>query len=130
MSAETSHGRGGAGNFNADKTEYVDGEVVRLGDEGSHGDGAYSAGRGGAGNIADVGTATGQRKDQEVVPDAAIRASQDNKQDFHTGRGGAGNEHTSMDSDRRSTAAKSQTKGPATSLADRLKDKLFSAFKK
>lgn len=47
MTAEVSHGRGGAGNINADDTTYVDGEVVRAGVEGSHGDGAYSAGRGG-----------------------------------------------------------------------------------
>ena len=44
---EVSHGRGGAGNFNADDTKYGDGEVVRVGVEGSHGDGAYSSGRGG-----------------------------------------------------------------------------------
>lgn len=47
MSAEVSHGRGGAGNFKPDDTEYVDGEVVRTGVVGSHGDGAYSSGRGG-----------------------------------------------------------------------------------
>lgn len=47
MTAEVSHGRGGAGNITADDTKYVDGEVVRSGIEGSHGDGAYSAGRGG-----------------------------------------------------------------------------------
>jgi hypothetical protein len=47
MSAEVSHGRGGAGNFKVDDTEYVDGEVVRTGVVGSHGDGAYSSGRGG-----------------------------------------------------------------------------------
>lgn len=45
--AETSHGRGGAGNIIADDTEYMDGEVVRQGQAGSHGDGAFSAGRGG-----------------------------------------------------------------------------------
>ena len=44
---EVSHGRGGAGNINPDNTVYVDGEVVREGLVGSHGDGAYSAGRGG-----------------------------------------------------------------------------------
>lgn len=44
---EVSHGRGGAGNINPDNTVYVDGEVVREGIVGSHGDGAYSAGRGG-----------------------------------------------------------------------------------
>ena len=44
---EVSHGRGGAGNINSDDTPYVDGEVVRVGPEGSHGDGAFSTGRGG-----------------------------------------------------------------------------------
>lgn len=47
MTAEVSHGRGGAGNINPDDTKYVDGAIVRAGPEGSHGDGAYSAGRGG-----------------------------------------------------------------------------------
>lgn len=47
MAVEVSHGRGGAGNINPDDTPYVDGEVVREGVVGSHGDGAYSAGRGG-----------------------------------------------------------------------------------
>lgn len=49
---EISHGRGGAGNFNPDDTQYHDGEVVRVGVEGSHGDGAYSSGRGGKSNHA------------------------------------------------------------------------------
>lgn len=44
---EVSHGRGGAGNINPDDTKYVDGEVVRAGAAGSHGDGAFSTGRGG-----------------------------------------------------------------------------------
>lgn len=47
MAAEVSHGRGGAGNIEPDETKYVDGEVVRSGEVGSHGDGAFSAGRGG-----------------------------------------------------------------------------------
>lgn len=47
MAAEVSHGRGGAGNIDADDNKYVDGEVVRSGVEGSHGDGAFSSGRGG-----------------------------------------------------------------------------------
>lgn len=47
MTADVSHGRGGAGNINPDDTKYVDGAIVRAGPEGSHGDGAYSAGRGG-----------------------------------------------------------------------------------
>lgn len=44
---EVSHGRGGAGNINPDDTKYVDGEITRQGEEGSHGDGAFSTGRGG-----------------------------------------------------------------------------------
>lgn len=44
---EVSHGRGGAGNIGADDTPYGDGEVVRVGPEGSHADGAFSTGRGG-----------------------------------------------------------------------------------
>ncbi|RDA82485.1 hypothetical protein CP532_2316 [Ophiocordyceps camponoti-leonardi (nom. inval.)] len=130
MSTETSHGRGGAGNFISDSTEYGDGEVVRVGQQGSHGDGAYSAGRGGAGNIADVGSAASQRRDQDHVPDSAVRVSQD-KQDFHTGRGGAGNEHSlSLDSDRR-PMVKTQTSNDASiSVADKLKDKLFNAFRR
>lgn len=44
---EVSHGRGGAGNIHEDNTKYVDGEIVREGPEGSHGDGAFSTGRGG-----------------------------------------------------------------------------------
>jgi hypothetical protein len=82
MAQEVSHGRGGAGNINVDDTQYADGEVVRTGVAGSHGDGAFSAGRGGAGNISDVGTPTSERKDRDVVPEAAIRASQDH-QDHH-----------------------------------------------
>ncbi|KAL3961806.1 hypothetical protein ACCO45_003329 [Purpureocillium lilacinum] len=113
MSVEVSHGRGGAGNINADDTQYVDGEVVRSGPEGSHGDGAYSAGRGGAGNIADVGTTSSQRKDQDIIPDVAVRASQDT-QDYHTGRGGAGNEHTSAE---RAKSPPAKTNGGAAGEA-------------
>lgn len=47
-SPEVSHGRGGAGNINPDDTQYVDGEIVRSGEEGSHEDGAFSTGRGGS----------------------------------------------------------------------------------
>ncbi|KAM4059488.1 hypothetical protein HRG_011543 [Hirsutella rhossiliensis] len=127
--AETSHGRGGAGNITADDTEYVDGEVVRLGNAGSHGDGAFSAGRGGAGNIADVGTAPTQRRDQEIVPAAAVRTSSED-QDFHTGRGGVGNEHTSLDRDPRTAPKAGANSAESLSLADKLKNKLFAIFKK
>lgn len=51
---EVSHGRGGAGNINPDDTEYVDGEIVRQGDVGTHGDGAYSTGRGGTSNSSPI----------------------------------------------------------------------------
>jgi len=125
MAAEVSHGRGGAGNIGTDDTQYVDGEVVRAGPEGSRGDGAYSSGRGGAGNIGDVGTPSSERKDVDVVPSEAIRPSTEN-QDFHTGRGGAGNEHV--------TKKEAELKGDGTSapvsLADRLKQKLVGVFKK
>ncbi|KAK5987294.1 hypothetical protein PT974_11419 [Cladobotryum mycophilum] len=124
MSTEVSHGRGGAGNINPDETKYVDGEVVRSGVEGSHGDGAYSSGRGGAGNIADVGTSSTQRVDQDLVPETAVRPSQDT-QDFHTGRGGAGNEHHAKELEKKAHAKPE----PAIGLADKLKLKLFGVFK-
>ncbi|KND90273.1 hypothetical protein TOPH_05087 [Tolypocladium ophioglossoides CBS 100239] len=128
MTAEVAHGRGGAGNINVDDTPYVDGEVVRTGAEGSHGDGAYSAGRGGAGNIADIGTAASQRKDQDAIPEVAVRSSQD-AQDYHTGRGGAGNEHTAVDLEKKA-ADEARLAGAPIGLADKLKEKLFGVFKK
>ncbi|GAB0135356.1 hypothetical protein EsDP_00003697 [Epichloe bromicola] len=128
MAVEVSHGRGGAGNINEDKTTYVDGEVVRAGAEGSHGDGAYSAGRGGAGNIGDVGRSPTPRKDQDIVPEVAYRASQDN-QDYHTGRGGAGNEHVAP-CHRQKASQKSDKTGTPVGLADRLKKKLFGTIRK
>lgn len=128
MAVEVSHGRGGAGNINEDKTTYVDGEVVRAGAEGSHGDGAYSAGRGGAGNIGDVGQSPTPRKDQDIVPEVAYRASQDN-QDYHTGRGGAGNEHVAPSHGQKSSQS-DDTGTPVVGLADRLKKKLFGIIRK
>ncbi|KAK2600238.1 hypothetical protein QQS21_005034 [Conoideocrella luteorostrata] len=128
MAVEVSHGRGGAGNINEDKTEYVDGEVVRAGVEGSRGDGAYSAGRGGAGNIGDIGRAPTPRKDQDVIPEAAYRPSHDNK-DYHTGRGGAGNEHVTNGHDKKD-AQKSAEKDAPVGFADRMKRKLFGFMKK
>ena len=130
MTHEVSHGRGGAGNINVDDTQYVDGEVVRAGPEGSRGDGAFSAGRGGAGNISDVGTPTSERKDRDIVPEAAVRASQDT-QDYHTGRGGAGNEHVVNGEGQKSKDShKFDTTGAPVSLADRLKARLLGIFKK
>ncbi|OAA45554.1 hypothetical protein NOR_03343 [Metarhizium rileyi] len=129
MAVEVSHGRGGAGNINADETKYVDGEVVRAGVEGSHGDGAYSAGRGGAGNIGDVGSVATSRKDKDVVPEIAYRASQDN-QDYHTGRGGAGNEHVGNGHDKRAWPKTGERGVAPVSLADKLKNKLFGVMKR
>lgn len=114
-----SHGRGGAGNINPDDTKYVDGEITRQGVPGSHNDGAFSTGRGGAANIADTEKgASAKRVDKVVVPDAAVRPSVD--QDYHTGRGGAGNAHRAGD----------ETKSAPVGLADKLKTKIMGAFKK
>lgn len=131
MSVEVSHGRGGAGNINVDDTKYVDGEVVRTGAEGSHGDGAYSSGRGGAGNIADVGTKSSERADKDIIPEAAVRPSQDGR-DFHTGRGGAGNEFSGNVEGKKSLEKPAEKATPVApqGLADKLKAKLFGGFKK
>ncbi|KAM5356193.1 hypothetical protein ACJ41O_002839 [Fusarium nematophilum] len=131
MSAEVSHGRGGAGNFKADDTQYVDGEVVRAGIEGSHGDGAFSAGRGGAGNISDVGSKATERRDKDLIPDSAVRPSQDGR-DYHTGRGGAGNAQVAAPerkSEEKLVDEKPSIVAPV-GLADKLKAKIFGGFKK
>ncbi|VUC34476.1 unnamed protein product [Clonostachys rosea] len=129
MSAEVSHGRGGAGNFNADDTKYEDGSIVRVGEEGSHGDGAYSSGRGGAGNIGDAGVKTGERKDGEIIPEAATRNSININ--HHTGRGGAGNEaHAESEETAAPVEKAADTSASPRSLADKLKDKIFGKFKK
>ncbi|KAI0873016.1 hypothetical protein GGS24DRAFT_502203 [Hypoxylon argillaceum] len=131
MSAsEVSHGRGGAGNINPDDTQYVDGEIVRQGDVGTHGDGAYSTGRGGAANIGDKEAPAIARADKEVVPAEAMRASLDG--DFHTGRGGAANVvHTPEPAKGEAAAAAAPAaKPPNQGLADKLKHKIFNAFKK
>ncbi|GAW16108.1 hypothetical protein ANO14919_055310 [Xylariales sp. No.14919] len=123
---EVSHGRGGAGNINPDNTEYVDGEIVRQGDVGTHGDGAYSTGRGGAANIADKEAPVAPRTDKDFVPAEAVRPSVDG--DFHTGRGGAANVVRAPEPKDESGAA---TKPPPNQgLADKLKYKIFGVFKK
>ncbi|KAI9784749.1 MAG: hypothetical protein M1839_001479 [Geoglossum umbratile] len=107
-----SHGRGGQGNIKEDSTEYVDGEIVRQGVAGeSSTDGAYSTGRGGAANIGgDAGGKGQNRTDDEIVPEVAMRASQE---EYHMGRGGQGNVHHTKDKDHHD------------GLADKLKKKLF-----
>ncbi|KAI6093462.1 hypothetical protein F4821DRAFT_220668 [Hypoxylon rubiginosum] len=135
---EVSHGRGGAGNINPDDTKYVDGEITRQGEEGSHGDGAFSTGRGGAANIADADKPTAPRRsDAELVPEEAVRTSTDNES-FHVGRGGAANVHLSP-AEQAQKADKQHAKAvdapphgatPNQSLADKLKHKIFGRFKK
>lgn len=106
--------RTGAGNIGADDTPYGDGEIVRTGAVGDHGDGAFSTGRGGAANIGSPKIpATGERKDEITIPETALRASSEGE-NFHTGRGGAGNE----------VLAEKVVKHPV-GLADKLKNKLF-----
>lgn len=81
----------GAANIGPDETAYTDGEIVREGPVGDQGDGPYSAGRGGAGNIETDGVATGEGPhDADVVPETAVRVSKE--ESHHVGRGGAGNE--------------------------------------
>ncbi|KAI0175983.1 hypothetical protein GGR52DRAFT_538935 [Hypoxylon sp. FL1284] len=135
---EVSHGRGGAGNINPDDTKYVDGEIVRQGEEGSHGDGAFSTGRGGAANIADADKpATAARADAELVPEEAVRTSTD-QESFHVGRGGAANVHLSPQDQAHKAekhakvldAPPAPAAAPNQGLADKLKHKLFGRFKK
>lgn len=117
--AAVSHGRGGAGNINPDDTKYVDGEITRQGQAGSHGDGPFSTGRGGSANIANADKdAAATRADKQVVPDVAVRPSDENK-DYHTGRGGAGNAHLAAKADE-----------VPVGLADKLKNKVLGIFKK
>jgi hypothetical protein len=58
------------------------------------------------------------------VPEAAVRPSTDNT-DYHTGRGGAGNEHIA-----KKPAAADKTAEAPVGLADRLKRKIFGVFNK
>ncbi|RQM07007.1 hypothetical protein DH86_00000143 [Scytalidium sp. 3C] len=120
-SMEVSHGRGGAGNISEDHTVYGDGEIVREGTVGDHGDGAFSTGRGGAANIGgSPALKADQRKDHEIVPEVALRPSME-KENFHTGRGGEGNVHHAEP-----TPGKPQH---PEGLADKLKHKLFGKKK-
>lgn len=94
----------------------------------------------GAGNIGDKGHPTTERKDRDIIPEAAIRQSLENA-DYHTGRGGAGNEHLANGHPHNNgqkhkengaglkEEKKTDTSAAPTSLADKLKEKLLSAFK-
>ncbi|KAI1840969.1 hypothetical protein JX265_010441 [Neoarthrinium moseri] len=128
---EVSHGRGGAGNINPDDTQYVDGEIVRTGEHGTQNAGAYSTGRGGGGNIGDAGIPPTVRTDKDVVPEAAVRPSQD--EDIHTGRGGAGNVHLGPEHKKKKVtdgAPHDEATASHISVADKLKSKVLGAFKK
>lgn len=95
----------GAGNIGEDNTLYVDGEIVHEGTAGEsgRGQGEYSAGRGGAGNIVPSPRGSpapgrgpsappAERRSQDVVPEPAMKAGEQ-YENFHTGRGGEGNIH-------------------------------------
>ena len=92
---------------------YGDGEIVREGMVGDHGDGAFSTGRGGAANIGSPGQKANKRNDDMAIPEVALRPSMEGE-NFHTGRGGQGNVHVAE-------AAPKHPEG----LADKLKNKLF-----
>jgi len=88
--ANVSHGRGDAANIGPDDTPYTDGEIVREGPVGNQGDGPYSTGRGGVGNIDPDGQKTTHPHDTDVIPETATKISKE--ESHHVGRGGAGNE--------------------------------------
>ncbi|KAB8621899.1 hypothetical protein FH972_026010 [Carpinus fangiana] len=98
-----STGRGGAGNIGRDDTAYAEGGIVHEIDDA--GPPLGSTGRGGAGNIGSPKLAATKPSaavagssplvkahavEDDRVPETDLKEAQDN---FHTGRGGAGNEH-------------------------------------
>ena len=96
---------------------YADGEIVRVGTPGDHGDGAYSSGRGGQGNIGAPGRPhSAHRNDADSIPPAAVREGAES--DHHVGRGGQGN-----------VVKNGVEKKHPTSLADKLKNKIFGGKK-
>lgn len=110
----------GAANISADDTVYADGEITREGPYGDQGDGAYSAGRGGAGNI-DKGAIGGQQVgDEDIVPETATRVAKD--ENYHYGRGGAGN--TIHKKEKHETVEQHgfEKKVPHDSLKDKVKE--------
>lgn len=85
----------------------------------------------GTGNIGDAHVrASLDRADHTIVPEAAVRPSAD-LSDYHTGRGGAGNEHLAPTEKAPATAGTTAAaEAPNMGLADKLKKKIFGAFKK
>lgn len=77
----------------------------------------------GAGNIGDVGTEPSLRKDEDVIPETAIRHSMN--EDHHTGRGGAGNEQKAIRHEK-TAGEKARAEGNVpVGLADKLKRMIF-----
>ncbi|KAK5941255.1 hypothetical protein PMZ80_006532 [Knufia obscura] len=121
MSANVSHGRGGAANIRPDDTPYADGEITREGPIGDQGDGPYSAGRGGVGNIAKDGTPDPQVGDEDIVPETATRTHRPDN--YHFGRGGAGNEFYEKPETPKTTSQHGfDKKVPNEPLKDKIKD--------
>ncbi|KAI9887049.1 MAG: hypothetical protein M1823_001121 [Watsoniomyces obsoletus] len=97
----------------------MDGEIVREGPIGDANQGAFSTGRGGQGNIGSPGMKPVHRDSQDVIPEAAMRPSMEDR-DYHIGRGGQGNAHLANEG-----KDKTQHEG----LADKLKNKIFKTKK-
>lgn len=114
----------GAANIRPDDTPYADGEITREGPVGDQGDGPYSAGRGGAGNIAKDAATSDQIGDEDIVPETATRQAK--HENYHFGRGGAGNEyHNKSKEDEKEEKVEQygfQKKVPHESLKDKVKD--------
>ncbi|CAI7669247.1 unnamed protein product [Penicillium bialowiezense] len=108
---------------NLTSPRYVDGEIVREGAYGDQGDGAYSAGRGGAGNIGSpmVRPTSKVPHDVEMIPELAVRNSTD--ETYHVGRGGQGNVH--LDEATLKEKEEQKKKKNHEGLADKLKNKLL-----
>lgn len=70
------------------------------------------------------------RADKDLIPEAAVRVSTNDNTDYHTGRGGAGNEHIAKKPE--AAAANGTTTATTTpvGLADKLKRKILGVFKK
>lgn len=85
----------------------------------------------GAANIGDAGVKQTVRVDKDLVPEAAVRPSTDNA-DYHTGRGGAGNEFIVTKKKDESVDGEKDKAVPVapTGLADRLKAKILGVFRK
>lgn len=113
----------GAANIRPDDTPYADGGITRQGPVGDQGDGPYSAGRGGAGNIGKEATPDRQVGDEAVVPETATREHKPDN--YHFGRGGAGNEwYEKPEKPKKKTVSQAgfDKQVPDESLKDKIKE--------